>query len=253
MKDQPSIHFESMPLSPQAEVGDPGGGDMPIVYTDDDGEPVRVDLPNSATSPRNYTKEFIAKGQIVNVVPSESDLISTPDDATVPQTFCVLGSSTHVRALKAKVEELAERAKRLEEEKELAKQRAATVDQQLEQYRNELLSLHHTDTATSQASSHHRVHHTEDTFGHAEMAIIDSETEKRERIHFKSRVRKRRRIKKQKIAPAAVEIDPDSFVDCRQFPIDLPRVRQYLHEGILYREEGERKTTWTELFWVTLF
>jgi low temperature requirement protein LtrA len=158
-----------------------------------------------------YTSELDVGDQEVIVVPSEDHVITTADPH---QQYCVAGSHHHMSALRAKIKELREQARQAAEERRLAEEQCRNVDGQLNTFQHELQQF---DSVTSESSHHH----TEDAFGATKIAIIEAPH--------------------QHHSHDATEYD--------HFPIHPPRVRQYLHEGVLHREEEERKTSWTELFW----
>lgn len=145
------------------------------------------------------------------------------ESAEGPETFCVLGSRTHIQALAAKV---------------------AALDKELSKYKKELGSaeaIHakHEGSAAEVAHHGHAAHVLEETFGAlgAEIKFI----EKHEEEEVKARITKRR-------AKALAERPDDFAVTFQDVIYKRPVVKQYFKNGVLHRSPEEHKTTWLELF-----
>ncbi|KAJ3158148.1 hypothetical protein HDU86_003100 [Geranomyces michiganensis] len=174
-------------------------------------------------------REFRAGGAQIRVVDDPSELPSGADSCDAQDVeFCVMGSREHVLALKKKVQELAEAARALEIEKNLARQREETIEFELETRKLELRRFETQRSVTDDSTlGPPREHPTVKTFGPVDMEIISQSD--------------------------AGDADGD-FNGFRQIFWKKPRIRQYYHrDTTLIREAEERTTTWLELFFDLLF
>lgn len=123
-------------------------------------------------------------------------------------------------ALKAKIEELKSHSEQLEKERKEALARSESVSNQLDKFVGELSQLgHHHHNNKGEQTIHATIH----TFGPLKnLEIID---------------------------------DDDSTDDEHKYDriMRQPKIRQYWHKDKLHRESGERRVSFTELFWDLIF
>ncbi|KAF0496177.1 LtrA-domain-containing protein [Gigaspora margarita] len=158
-----------------------------------------------------YSKNLEIGGNKVLVVENEDQLLS---GKTAP-VCCVVGSPEHVKALKAKIEELQLNSAHLEQERTEALARSESVAKQLDNLVDELKELGH--GSDNSDNSEQTIHATIRTFGHLHKLEIIADDDDGEGLTRK------------------------------------PRVRQYWHKGALHREDDERSSSYSELFWDLIF
>ncbi|CAG8475343.1 13045_t:CDS:10 [Cetraspora pellucida] len=154
---------------------------------------INDDLPNSDEILQNdgpklncdkiaveYSKNLEIGGKKVVVVETEDQLLS---GKTAP-ACCVVGSSEHVAALKAKIDELKLNSIRLEQERAEALENSESVTKQLDHLVEELKELGH-GSDTSEQTIHATIH----TFGNLQKLEIIADEDDGERLTRKPRVR----------------------------------------------------------------
>ncbi|KXS10423.1 hypothetical protein M427DRAFT_508762 [Gonapodya prolifera JEL478] len=133
---------------------------------------------------------------------------------------CLMGSPKHVEALKAKLRAIQQEQENASNEKRMAEIRAEELAMQVENYERELLAVARTDTGSGatlhSAGDPNIPHHSVHQFGEQKMELIHS---------YRG-----------------------------GFRILQPIIRQYFVDSeTLVREEEERKTSWSELFFDLVF
>ncbi|KAJ3343267.1 hypothetical protein HDU93_009253 [Gonapodya sp. JEL0774] len=182
-----------------------------------------MDIPSDDLIARRTDSHYILDVEglpRLKVVRDESHLIDAQKEAEQEEGLevCMLGSPKHVKALKAKLLSIQKEQEEAAREKRLAEARAEELEMQVSNYEKELLSLARTDTlGTLHTAGDESVpHHSINTFGEQKMELIHS---------YRG-----------------------------GFRILQPIIRQYfVDRETLVREEEERKTSWSELFFDLVF
>ncbi|KAJ3001914.1 hypothetical protein HKX48_002626, partial [Thoreauomyces humboldtii] len=190
-----------------------------------------VQRPVCARFFRSGSRQFHVVDDASELPPPGCDAMAKSDGDDGSDTeFCVMGSPAHVAALKQKVQELQQTAMDAAAEREMARQRAEAIGDELESHKADLLHLQRTMTGMTGSSSAtvggSQLHVTVKKYGPGAIETMDSDS---------------------------VRSDSDDTV-WRQTFWRKPRIRQYLvNHATLVREAEERSTTWLELLFDLLF
>ncbi|RIA82456.1 bacterial low temperature requirement A protein [Glomus cerebriforme] len=170
-------------------------------------------------NPLEYSKKLQIGGKNLLIVDKEEDVVS----GEAPRC-CIVGSLEHVAALKAKIGELKSHSEQLEREHREALLRSESVSNQLDTLAKELSQLgHHNDASKNGEQTIHATIHTFGPLQNLEIIDDDDSTDDEDHDHKFDRLMRQ------------------------------PRIRQYWYKNKLHREAGERKVSFTELFWDLIF